>query len=228
MNHYAKPAAAECLGTFLIVFTGSGAIMVDVITGGALGQVGVSLVFGLAVAMMIILFGPISGGHFNPAISLVMLAVRGLSTKRLLIYTAAQLIGGLLAAYFLMTLLGEIAQIGTPVPNLEIATVADISSTVLIIAIEFVFAAMFMAVVLAVSKGTQLIGSMAAISVGGAVALVTFVGGPVTGGALNPARYFGTAMISGTFDYILTYLVAIIVGAFAGALLFRLVVDQSD
>jgi aquaporin TIP len=156
------------------------------------------------------------------------LAVQGLSTKKLLIYTAAQLIGGLLAAYFLMTILGEIAQIGTPMPNLEIAMVADISSTVLIIAIEFVFAAMFMAVVLAVSKGTQLVGSMAAISVGGAVALVTFVGGPVTGGALNPAHYFGTAMISGTFDYILTYLVAIIVGAFAGALLFRLVVDQSD
>ena len=228
MNRYTKLAAAECLGTYLIVFAGSGAIMVDVITGGALGQVGVSLVFGLVVAMMIILFGPVSGGHFNPAISLVMLAVRGLSTKRLLIYVSAQLTGGLLAAYSLMAMLGEIAQIGTPVPNLEIATVADISASVLIIALEFVFAAMFMAIVLVVSKRTKLEGSIAAVSVGAAVALVTFVGGPVTGGALNPARYFGTAVISGPFDYILTYLVAIIVGAFAGALLFRLVVDKSD
>ena len=90
--------------------------MVDVITGVALAQVGVSFVFGLAVAMMIIMFGPVSGGHFNPAISLVMLAVRGLSNKRLFIYVAAQLAGGLLAAYTLMTMLGEIAQIGTPVP----------------------------------------------------------------------------------------------------------------
>jgi len=228
MDQYIKPAAAEFLGSFLIVFTGSGAIMVDVITGGALGQVGVSVVFGLAVAVMILLFGPVSGGHFNPAISLVMLAVRGLHTKRLLIYVSAQLAGGLLGAVALMQMLGNIADLGTPVPNLEIATVADISSTVLIVALEFIFAAMFLAVVLAVSKRTRLEGTIAAFSVGSAVALVTFVGGPITGAALNPARYFGPAVVSGALDYIVIYLSAILVGAFTGALIFRLVIDPTD
>lgn len=228
MDQTIKSAAAEFLGTFFIVFSASGAIMVDVITGGALGQVGTSLSFGVAVAVMVLLFGSVSGGHFNPAISLVMLAVRGMPMKQLLLYVGVQLAGGLFAAIVLLNLLGDIAQLGTPVPNLEIATVADVSSTILIIVLEFVFAALFMAVVLGVSKETFLKGPLAAFSVGSAVALVAFVGGPITGAALNPARYLGTAVISGTFDYIVTYLSAILFGAFAGALIFRLVVDKSD
>jgi len=228
MNDLIKPAAAEFLGAFFIVFAASGAIMVDVITGGVLGQVGTSVVFGLSVALMILLFGSISGGHFNPAISLVMLAVRGMPTMRLLVYLAVQLAGGLTAAIILLNLLGDIARLGTPLPNLEIATVADVSATILIIALEFVFAAMFIAVVLTFSKGIFLKGPLAAFSVGSAVALVAFVGGPITGAALNPARYLGTAVISGSFDYIVTYLSAIVFGAFAGALIFRLIVNKAD
>ncbi|MEX2452278.1 MAG: aquaporin [Rhodospirillales bacterium] len=226
MMVHVKPAAAELIGTFVIVFAGSGAIMADVMSGGALGTVGVGLAFGLAFGVMILVFGPVSGAHFNPAISLVMLAVRGLPVRTMLIYVTAQILGALIAAFLLRELLGTVAMIGTPMPNRQIAAVAGIAPNLMILILEFIFTALVAGVVLSVTGDTHIRGPLAAVAVGAAIMLAMLVVGPLSGAGLNPARYLGPAAASGSLDFFLAYISAPIAGAFAGALLYRLVIDR--
>ena len=206
--------AAELVGTFALVFVGCGAIMVDA-EGGALGQVGIALAFGLVIAVMVYAVGPISGGHFNPAVTLALWLVRELPGRRLPGYWLAQVAGALAAAVLLRATLGDVAGLGATRPSGS-AGEAFVWELVLTFLLLFVIAA--------VATGNRPEAPVtAAIAIGGTIAMASLAGGPVSGASLNPARSLGPALVSSELDALWIYLTAPFVGAVLGAFAYVLI-----
>jgi aquaporin NIP len=204
--------AAEALGAFALVFFGAGAIMVDA-DGGGLGQLGVALAFGLAIATMIYAVGHVSGAHFNPAVSLGFALTRHFPWSRVAAYWAAQVTGAVAAALLLRASLGDVANVGATLPS-----GSDRQSFLWEVVLTF----FLMLVIMAVATDTRAVGEAAAIAVGGTVALGALVGGLVSGASMNPARSLGPALASGELQSLWIYLVAPLVGASLGALAYQL------
>jgi MIP family channel proteins len=186
--------AAEFAGTFLVVFFAAGALAVDpwLKTAGepVLGTLGAALAYGLAVAAMTEVAGPISGGHLNPAISLGAWATRRIGAWRLLGYTLAQLGGALAAADALTAVMPEsawqAAGLGTPALASSLTRAQGMAlEAVLTFAVALVF-----------FRTTADTGRPSGWAVGATVAAAALVALPVTGAALNPARAFGPAVVS--------------------------------
>jgi MIP family channel proteins len=186
--------AIEFAGTFLVVFFAAGALAVDpwLKTAGepALGTLGAALAYGLAVAAMTEIAGPISGGHLNPAISLGAWSTRRMGTWRLLGYALAQLAGGLAAANALTSVMPEAAWqaagLGTPALASSLTRTQGMAlEAILTFAVSLVF-----------FRTTAGSGRPSGWAVGAAVAAAALVALPVTGAALNPARAFGPAVVS--------------------------------
>jgi MIP family channel proteins len=194
VRRIAQQLAIEFAGTFLVVFFAAGALAVDpwLKTAGepALGTLGAALAYGLAVAAMTEIAGPVSGGHLNPAISLGAWATRRMGTWRLLGYALAQLAGAVAAAHALTALMPEsawqAASLGTPALASSLTRAQGMT----------VEAILTFAVSLAYFRTTAVSGRATAWAVGVAVAAAALVALPVTGAALNPARAFGPALVS--------------------------------
>jgi aquaporin Z len=204
-----KKLAAEFIGTFSLVFAGTGAIVIDETTGGAVTHVGVALTFGLIVLAMIYTIGDISGAHLNPAVSLGFFAARRFPLRQAIPYISSQC-GGALAASALMHLLfPENEMLGATVP-----TRSEIQSFVL----ELILTAILMFVVLGVSTGAAEKGITAGIVVGAVIGLEAMFAGPICGASMNPARSLGPAVIAGHFQSLWVYLLAPVIGAWIGVL----------
>jgi aquaporin NIP len=203
---------AEGVGTFGLVFAGCGAIMIDVISHGQITHVGVGLVFGLIIAAMISAFGHISGAHFNPAVTLGFVLARHFPLKRLWAYWGAQLVGATLAAATLRLLLGNVAHLGATVPAGNPWQSAGF---------ELLLTAGLMIVIMAVATDTRAVGQAAAFAIGATVGLEALFAGPISGASMNPARSLGPALMSGTWMDQWVYVVAPLLGAALGALLYR-------
>jgi MIP family channel proteins len=203
---------AEAIGTFALVFFGCGAIMVDA-DGGALGQVGVALAFGLAITTMIYALGHVSGAHFNPAVTLAFALGRHFPPARVAPYWAAQVAGAVGAAVLLRASLGDEARLGATVPS-----GSDGQSFVW----EAVLSFFLVLVILAVATDTRAVGEAAALAIGGTVGLCALVGGPVSGASMNPARSLGPALVSGTFDALWVYLTAPFLGGALAVVVYAL------
>jgi MIP family channel proteins len=207
-------ALAEGIGTFGLVFAGCGAIMIDAESHGQITHVGVGLVFGLIITVMIYAFGHISGAHFNPAVTLAFVLTRHLPLHRLWIYWSAQFLGGILAAFFLRLLLGDVAHLGTTLPTGNGgAWQAFILETVLTF--------FLMVVIMAMATDTRAVGQAAALAIGATVALEALFAGPISGASMNPARSLGPALASFTWTAQWVYLLAPFLGAIAGALVYQ-------
>jgi aquaporin NIP len=205
--------AAELIGTFALVFVGCGAIMVDAETG-SLGQVGVALAFGLVIAVMVAAAGPISGGHFNPAVTLALWLARELPGGRAAGYAAAQVAGALAGAALLRASLGDVASVGATQPSGS-AGEAFLWELVLTFFLLFVIAA--------VATGARPEPAVTAgLAVGGTIAMASLAGGPVSGASLNPARSLGPALVSGELGSLWVYLTAPPVGGVLGAFAYLL------
>lgn len=204
--------AAEALGAFALVFFGAGAIMVDA-DGGGLGQLGVALAFGLAIATMIYAVGHVSGAHFNPAVSLGFALTRHFPWSRVAGYWAAQAAGAVAAAFLLRASLGDVANVGATLPS-----GSDHQAFLWEVVVTF----FLMLVIMAVATDTRAVGEAAALAVGGTVGLCALVGGPVSGASMNPARSLGPALASGELEALWIYLLAPLVGASLGALAYQL------
>lgn len=203
-------AIAEVVGTFALVFAGCGAIMVNAQTG-ALGHIGVAATFGLVVMVMIYTFGHVSGAHFNPAVTTAFTLTRHLPIPDAIAYVVAQLVGAITAAATLRAILGTTANLGSTTPS---------GSAGQSFALELALTAFLMLVIVAVATDTRAVGEAAAIAIGGTVALDALFGGPISGASMNPARSIGPALVSGTFDSLWLYIVAPLVRATVGALVY--------
>jgi aquaporin NIP len=187
-----RRAAAEGLSAFALVFAGCGAIVADSRHDGALGAVGVSLVFGLVIMAMIYATGHLSGAHINPAVTLAFTLTRHFPARDALAYVGAQLAGATAAAFVLLAAWSDKpAALGATVPTVEIGTA---------LLYEILLTAFLMFVIIAVATDTRAVGPAAAIAIGGTVGLDALFGGPITGASMNPARSFGPALAGGEWQ----------------------------
>jgi MIP family channel proteins len=197
---------AEALGTFILVFAGCGAIAV-----GTLPASGVAAAFGLAIMVSIYAFGHVSGAHFNPAVTLAFAVGRHFPSSRVVPYWLAQVGGAIVAAGLLQLTLGSVSS-GVARPA---------GSDLQAVAWEALLTFILMLVIVAVATDTRAVGQGAAIAIGGAVALGSLVGGPITGAAMNPARALGPAVVSGDTSKLWIYLVAPPLGAICAVVAYR-------
>ena len=211
---------AEGIGTFGLVFAGCGAIMIDTLSHGAITHVGVGLVFGLIITVMIYAFGHISGAHFNPAVTLAFVLTRHFPVQRLVGYWSAQLIGAIMAAGCLHLLFGDVAALGTTLPTGNGGAWQSFG-------LEALLTFFLMVVIMAMATDARAVGQAAALAIGATVGLEALFAGPISGASMNPARSLGPAIISGTWTAQWVYLLAPLIGAVAGAYVYRWLRDAS-
>ena len=209
-----RRAAAEGFATFALVFAGCGAVVADAEYDGALGTVGIGLVFGLVIAAMVYATGHLSGAHINPAVTLAFALTRHFPRRQAGAYITGQLLGALAAALVLLVVWPDKpADLGATSP-----TVGAGSALVY----ELLLTAVLMFVIMAVATDTRAVGPAAAIAIGSAVGLDALFGGPVTGASMNPARSFGPALAAGEWDDFWVYIAGPVAGAALGALAYQL------
>ena len=212
-----KKCFAEVLGTYALVFAGTGAIIINQISGGAITHVGVALTFGLVVLAMIYTVGDISGAHLNPAVTLGFWAARRLPGKAVPSYIASQLVGALLASATLRLLFPENKLLGSTQP-------AGLIYQSFVF--EFILTALLMFVILNVSTGAKEKGIMAGVAVGAVIALEAMFAGPICGASMNPARSLAPALVSGHLENLWIYLAAPCLGAFTAVIGCRCVQEE--
>lgn len=199
-----KKYCSEFLGTFGLVFAGTGAIIINQVSQGAITHVGVALTFGLIVMAMIYTFGDVSGAHLNPAVTVGFWFAGRLEAALVLPYIISQLAGAFLASGLLRFLFPHNETLGATLP-----AGTEMQSFVL----EFVLTFILMLVILNVSNGAKEKGVTAGIAVGAVIGLEAMFAGPITGASMNPARSLAPAVVSGHLEHLWLYIAAPVLGA---------------
>ena len=199
-----KKLVAEFLGTFGLVFAGTGAIVINGASNGAITHVGISLTFGLIVLAMIYTVGDVSGAHLNPAVTMGFAVARRFSWKETPGYIGAQLAGAFAASGLLRFLFPADDKLGTTLPS-GTAGQSFILETVLTF--------LLMLVILSVSTGSKEKGITAGIAIGAVIGLEAMFAGPICGASMNPARSLAPAVVSGHIQSLWIYLLAPVLGA---------------
>jgi MIP family channel proteins len=210
-----RRAAAEGLAAFALVFAGCGAAVADARYGGALGAVGIALVFGLVIMVMVYATGHLSGAHINPAVTVAFTLTRHFPARDALAYIGAQMAGATAGALLLLAVWTDRpAALGATTPSVAAGSA---------LLYEMVLTAFLMFVIMAVATDTRAVGAAAAIAIGATVGLDALFGGPVTGASMNPARSFGPALAAGEWNHFWIYIVGPVLGAVIGALAYQAV-----
>lgn len=212
-----KRSLAEFIGTFAMVFAGCGSVMVAERFPGSLSHAAIPVVFGLVVAVMIYAVGHISGAHFNPAVTLAFALARHFPPKEVLFYWIAQCLGSIAAIGLLIVLLPPGQAFGTTLSSVHPPQA---------LAWEGVLTFFLMFVIMAVATDTRAEGTMAGAAIGGTVMLAAFVGGPVTGASMNPARSLGPALFQGDLSQLWIYTLGPMLGAVAAAWIYTYLRDE--
>ena len=209
MNKY----IAELLGTFALVFCGTGAIVIDQQSNGIVTHAGIAITFGLIVMAMIYALGDISGAHMNPAVTIAFTLAKRFKPKEVFPYIISQLTGALLASITLHFLFPANETLGTTIP-----AGSDMQSFVL----EFLLTFFLMLVIINVATGSKEQGMFAGLAIGSTVLLEAMFAGPVCGVSMNPARSIAPAIISGHTEHLWIYIAAPIAGATFAIPVFKL------
>lgn len=204
-----KNYLAEGIGTFALVLAGTGAVVVDDVSGGALGLVGISIVFGLAVMTIIHAIGDVSGAHIIPAVTVALWLGRRFPARDVTAYVLAQCIGASAASLCLRLTFPTHASLGGTSPRVTVDGTQLLESFTFEVAMTF----FLMFVIMAFVTGSSEKGRMAGAAIGGAVCLDVFVGGPISGASMNPARSLGPALVAGNMATLWIYVAAPILGA---------------
>ena len=199
-----KKYVAEFLGTYALVFAGTGAIIIDQETHGSISHVGIAITFGLIVMSMIYALGDISGAHLNPAVSIAFTVAKKFPVKKLIPFIVSQLSGAVAASLTLKYLFPANQLLGATIP-----TGTDLQSFIL----EFILTFFLMLVIINVAKGSKEQGMFAGLAIGSVVALEAMFAGPICGASMNPARSLGPAVVSGHTEHLWVYLSATALGA---------------
>jgi MIP family channel proteins len=214
---------AEFLGTFAIVVFGAGSVCISKMNE-SLGLVGISLSFGLTVAVMVSSLGHVSGAHFNPAVTFMALVTRRIAPRLAILYVAAQLVGGVVAAFLLRVSLAEPYWKAVHLGATELHTSLNSFSG---LGVEFILTFFLVLVIFGTAidgRGHQLGG----LAIGGAVFVAVLVGGPLTGASMNPARSFGPALMSDTWSHHWIYWVGPLAGAVTAAWVYEKLVARRE
>ncbi len=199
---------AEIFGTFLLVVVAAGAGVVNAVEPGSVSRVAAVVAPGLMVMGIILFMGAVSGAHLNPVVSVAFAARGDFPWKRVPGYIAAQLLGAALACAFLSAMFGRVGMLGATVPG---PGISDLQAMVM----ELVLTLGLVSVILGTASKAQNVGPIAALAVGGYIALAGLWGSPISGASMNPARSFGPDLLIGSFAHYWPY----VVGPLAGALL---------
>jgi aquaporin Z len=199
-----KQLHAEFIGTFALVFAGTGAVAVNDVSGGGITHVGIALTFGLVVLAMIYAVGDISGAHFNPAVTSAFWLAGRLPASLVLPYVTSQCMGAFSASVVLHFLFPAHGTLGCTLP----AGTERQSFT-----LELILTFILMFVILNVSTGSKEKGITAGIAVGAVIGLEAMFAGSICGASMNPARSLAPAVVSGHWEHLWIYLTAPFAGA---------------
>ncbi|WP_416828417.1 MIP/aquaporin family protein [Ectobacillus polymachus] len=211
-----KKLISEFLGTYFLVFAGTGAVVIDEITK-SLTHVGVAITFGLVVTVLIYTFGHLSGAHFNPAVTIGFLIHGDINKRETLYYIVTQIIAGIAASATILCLFGKVASLGATLPR---------SSWSQAFILEFILTFFLMLVIFGSAIHGKAQKSFAGIAIGATVGLEAMFGGPISGASMNPARSIGPAIVSGTTQYLWVYIVATILGASCAAIIYKILDEK--
>lgn len=213
-----KRLVAEFLGTYILVFAGTGAIIIESLTG-AIGHIGIALTFGFVVVAMIYSFGHISGAHLNPAVTIAFFAIKEIDRVDSIKYIITQISGAIFASLTLYLMfisefkdISEIAYLGATAPR-----GSELQSFIL----EFILTFILMVVICTSAIHGKAIKSFAGLSIGLTVGLEAMFAGPISGASMNPARSISPALISGNLESLWIYIIATISGAICASLIFK-------
>lgn len=206
---------AEAFGTFCLVFAGTGAVVVNEVTGGAVSHVGVALTFGLVVMVLVSTLGRVSGCHINPAVTLGLVAGGRMAWAVVPAYLASQCAGALAGSGVLRLVFPESVTLGATLPA---------GGATQSVVLEFLLTLILMVVVLAVSAGDAAERRLGGVVIGGLIGLEALFAGPISGASMNPARSLAPAVVSMNSTNLASlwiYLVAPVAGAVAAVPVFR-------
>jgi MIP family channel proteins len=229
-SHIVGAAIAELVGTFILVFGGTavavGAILARPTAGAAYDSLAIALAFGLALAIVVAAIGHVSGAHVNPAVTLGMAATGKFPWNYTPHYVGAQLVGAVLAALATWLTFGGAgarseASLAATYPA---QGVGDLQAFLVEILITFIL----VFVVMSVATDDRAPAAIAPIAVGFALVVGVFIAGPVTGGAVNPARALGPMLVAGDFTSVWLYILGPIIGGVLGALLYDRFMAQTE
>lgn len=202
---FRRETLAEALGTFTLVFAGTGAVMVNSLSGGSITHIGISFVFGSVVAAMIYCLGHISGAHLNPAVTLAFWTSGFFPRHLVILYILAQCIGAVIASALLLVSLGRVADLGATIPldnNWSQSFVLEIILTFILMLVIFGSG---------VDRRAHI--GFAGLAIGLTVGMEAAFMGQITGASMNPARSLAPALVGGIWQYHWVYWIAPIIGA---------------
>ncbi|XP_058186842.1 probable aquaporin NIP-type isoform X1 [Rhododendron vialii] len=211
----AQKVIAEVIGTFFVIFSGCGVVVVNNLYGGTVTFPGICVTWGLIVMVMIYSVGHISGAHFNPAVTITFAIFRRFPWWEVPIYIAAQIVGSILAS-------GTLSVMFDVTSKAYFGTV-PVGSDRQSLAIEIVITFLLMFVISGVATDNRAIGELAGIAVGMTIMLNVFVAGPISGGSMNPARSIGPAIVKHEYKGLWVYIVGPLLGAIAGGFAYNLI-----
>lgn len=212
-SQYMKKYIAEFIGTFTLVFCGTGAVTVNEITNGSVTHVGIAITFGLTVMAMIYALGEVSGAHLNPAVTIAFAINKNFAWKRVTPYIISQLAGGFAASIILKYLFPTSLLLGATLPS---------GSALQSFVLEIILTFFLMLVILQVAKGSKEQSMFAGLAIGSVVLLEAMFAGPVCGASMNPARSLAPAIMSNHLESLWIYLVAPFIGAILAVGIYRI------
>jgi aquaporin NIP len=209
-----KKYIAEFIGTFALVFCGTGAIIINEIKNGTITHVGIAITFGLIVMAMIYALGEKSGAHLNPAVTIAFAFNGNFAVKQVGPYIISQSLGALVASLVLKVLFPESISLGATIPS---------GSAMQTLILEFILTFLLMLVIINVATGSKEQGLFAGMAIGSVVLLEAMFAGPISGASMNPARSLAPAAISGKMSQVWIYVVAPITGAVSAIYIQKLI-----
>ncbi|MAU93505.1 MAG: aquaporin [Planctomycetes bacterium] len=210
MSKHLPKYLAEFIGSFALIFFACGASTID----GGLGTLGIGLVFGAVIMVMILATGHISGAHFNPAVTIAFALTNRFRWSQVPFYILAQSLGCIAGAFLLSSIVND------PTATLGLTQPVDTVSVNSLCLIEFSITFILMFVISSVATDSRAVGELAAVAIGGCVAISAMVFGPLTGASMNPARSLGPAVATDNYEHLIFYIVAPILGAILGAIFY--------
>lgn len=224
----ARAAASELIGTFFLVYAGTAtataALLGQTIGGSPPNSLAIAFAFGLTLTGMIAAFGHTSGAHFNAAVTLGLAVTRKFPWRFVPVYLVAQLVGAVLGAGATWVTFGSVgrdrASLGATTPA---SGVGDLRA----FAIEALITFLLVTVIVATAADDRVPPVVAPFAIGFTLVVAVLIGGAITGGAVNPDRALGPALLSGSFDSLWVYIAGPLVGGVLGAVVYDRFVSRT-